>query len=64
VQMLTDALEMLGEVWMVRQARPSRAHGEEESVPIPSLEAAASAADPLLAVVATPAGAPTALQAS
>ena len=64
VQMLTDALEMLGEVWMVRQARTTRTHGEEESVPIPSLEAAASAADPLLAVVATPAGAPTALQAS
>jgi hypothetical protein len=64
VQMLTDALEMLGEVWMVRQARTTRAHGEEESVPIPSLEAAASTADPLLAAVATPAGPPTALQAS
>jgi dolichyl-phosphate beta-glucosyltransferase len=64
VQMLTDALEMLGEVWTVRQARTTRAHGEGGSAPLPSLEAAASSADPLLAAVTTPVGAPPALQAS
>jgi dolichyl-phosphate beta-glucosyltransferase len=63
VQMLADALEMLGEVWTVRQARTSRAHAEEGSAPIPSLEAASTAEAPLGAVT-TPAGAPPALQAS
>jgi len=65
VQMVADALGMLGEVWAVRRARTSQAYGEVGPVPIPSLEAAAGAADlPPLAAVATPAGAPPALQAS
>ena len=63
VQMVADALEMLGEVWTVRRARTGRADGEGGSIPIPSLEAA-SAADPPLGAVTTPAGAPPALQAS
>jgi dolichyl-phosphate beta-glucosyltransferase len=62
VQMVADALAMLGEVWTVRQARTSRADTEVGSVPIPSL-AAASAADPPPAAAATPAGVPPALQA-
>jgi dolichyl-phosphate beta-glucosyltransferase len=64
VQMVADALEMLGEVWTVRRAGTNRAHGEVGPAPIPSLEAAARAADPPFAAVATPAGAPPALQAS
>ena len=64
VQMVADALEMLGEVWTVRRTRTNRAHGALGSGPIPSLEAAASAADPPLGAVTTPAGAPPALQAS
>jgi dolichyl-phosphate beta-glucosyltransferase len=65
VQIVTDALEMLGEVWGVRRTRTSRAYGEVGSGQIPSLEAAAGAADlPPLAAVATPVGAPPALQAS
>jgi dolichyl-phosphate beta-glucosyltransferase len=64
VQMVADALEMLGEVWTVRRARTTRSHDETGSAPIPSGEAAARAADPPLAAVTTPAGAPPALQAS
>jgi dolichyl-phosphate beta-glucosyltransferase len=64
VQMVADALEMLDEVWTVRRARTTRAHGALGSVPMPSLEAAASAADPPLGAVATPAGAPPALRAT
>ena len=63
VQMVADALEMLDEVWTVRRARTNRADGNLGSVPIPSLEAA-SAADPPLGAVATPAGAPPALRAT
>ena len=63
VQMVADALEMLGEVWTVRRARTTRAHGELGAGPIPSL-AAAGAADAPLGAVSTSAGAPPALQAS
>ncbi len=64
VQMVADALEMLGEVWTVRRARTSRAHAEGGSESIPSPEAAASPADPPLGAAAAPAGVPPALQAS
>ena len=64
VQMVADALAMLGEVWTVRRARTTRAHAEVGSAPIPSLEAAASEADPPLRAVTTSAGAPAAFQAS
>jgi dolichyl-phosphate beta-glucosyltransferase len=64
VQMVADALAMLGEVWTVRRARTTRAYGKVGPAPIPSLEAAASAGDPPLAAVTTPAGVPPALQAS
>jgi dolichyl-phosphate beta-glucosyltransferase len=64
VQMLADALEMLGEVWAVRRARTSRAVAEVGPVPLPSLEAVAGAADLPPLAVATPAGAPPVLQAS
>jgi dolichyl-phosphate beta-glucosyltransferase len=64
VQMVADALEMLGEVWTVRRTRTTRANGEVGPAPIPSLEAAASPADPPLGAVTTPAGAPPAFQAS
>jgi glycosyltransferase involved in cell wall biosynthesis len=64
VQMVADALEMLGEVWAVRRARTSRAHAEGGSAPIPPPEAAVSAADSPVGTAATPAGAPPALQAS
>jgi dolichyl-phosphate beta-glucosyltransferase len=63
VQMVADALEMLGEVWTVRRARTARADTEVGSVPIPSL-AAASAADPPLGAAAAPAGVPRSRQAS
>jgi dolichyl-phosphate beta-glucosyltransferase len=63
VQMVADALAMLGEVWTVRRATTTRADGEVGPAPIASLEAA-SAADPPLGAVTTPAGAPPALQAS
>jgi dolichyl-phosphate beta-glucosyltransferase len=63
VQIVADALEMLDEVWTIRRARTNRADGNVGSVPIPSLEAAASPADPPPGAVTTPAGAPPALQA-
>jgi dolichyl-phosphate beta-glucosyltransferase len=63
VQMLADALEMLGEVWTVRQARTSRAHGEGGSATIASLEPA-SAAEPPVGAVTAPAGGARALQVS
>ena len=43
VQMLADALEMLGEVWAVRQAATNRAEADVESGPTPSPDAAAGA---------------------
>ena len=64
VQMVADALAMLGEVWTIRRARTTRADGKVGSAPIPSLEAAASPADPPPGAVTTPAGAPPALQAN
>ena len=64
VQMVADALEMLGEVWTVRRATTTRADGEVGPAPTPSPEAALGAGDPPFAVVASPTGAPPALQAS
>jgi dolichyl-phosphate beta-glucosyltransferase len=64
VEMVADALEMLGEVWAVRRARISRADADVGSASIPSPEAAVSAGDAPLAAVASPTGAPPALQAS
>ena len=64
VQMVADALAMLGEVWTVRRARTNRAQGEVGSASMPSPEAAVSADDPPLGAVSTPTGAPPALQAS
>src|SRR5215207_4132120 len=61
IQMVADALEMLGEVWTVRRTRTTRAHSEVGPAPIPSPEAAASPADPPLGAVTTAAGAPPAL---
>jgi glycosyltransferase involved in cell wall biosynthesis len=63
VQMVTDALEMLDEVWAVRRTATSRAFGNVGPAVIPSPEAA-SREDPPLAAVTTPAGAPPALQVS
>ena len=64
VQMVADALEMLGEVWMVRQARRTPAHGEVGSATIPSPDAAANAAAPPLGAVTAPAGGARAFQVS
>jgi dolichyl-phosphate beta-glucosyltransferase len=64
VQMVADALAMLGEVWTVRRTRTTGAHAEVGSAPIPRPDAAASAADPPLGAVSTSAGAPLGLQAS
>ena len=64
VQMVADALEMLGEVWAVRQAAPYRGFGEVGPARTRSPQVAASAADPQLGTMATPAGAPAALPAS
>jgi dolichyl-phosphate beta-glucosyltransferase len=62
VQMVADALEMLGEVWTVRQARRTPAHGEVGSATIPSPDAAANAATPPLGAVTAPAGGARAFQ--
>ena len=65
VQVLADALEMLGQVWAVRQAATNRAYGGVGPGPTPSPEAAADAVDPQLGAVITPAGtSPAALPAS
>jgi dolichyl-phosphate beta-glucosyltransferase len=64
VQMVADALEMLSEVWTVRRTRTNPADGEVGPALTPSPEAALTAGDPPLAAVASPAGAPPALQAS
>jgi dolichyl-phosphate beta-glucosyltransferase len=45
VQMVADALEMLGEVWTVRQAATNRAYGIVGPALLPSADAVASAAD-------------------
>jgi dolichyl-phosphate beta-glucosyltransferase len=63
VQMVADALKMLGEVWTIRQTRTNRPDANMGSAPIPSPEGV-SAGDPPLGAAATPAGAPPALQAS
>ena len=64
VQMVADALEMLGEVWAVRQAATQRRFGEVGPPPTRSPQVAASGTDPQLGTVASPAGAPAALPAS
>ena len=65
VEMVADALEMLGEVWTVRRTRTARSRAELRTAPIlPSLEAAVGPGDPPLGAVATPAGVPPAFQAS
>jgi dolichyl-phosphate beta-glucosyltransferase len=64
VQMMADALEMLGEVWTVRRSRTNPGDGEVGPALTPSPEAALGAGDPSLATVASPTGAPPALQAS
>jgi hypothetical protein len=64
VKMVADALEMLGEVWAVRQEAPHRGFSEVGPALTRSPKVAASAADPQLGKVATPAGAPAALPAS
>lgn len=64
VQMLADALGMLGEVWAVRQAKTNGAYGEVGQTPIPSSEVAAGIAEPPLTAATTPSGTPPALQAS
>ena len=64
VRMLADALEMLGEVWAVRQATANGAYGEVGQTPTPSLEVAAGIAEPPLTAATTPSGTPPALQAS
>jgi dolichyl-phosphate beta-glucosyltransferase len=61
VQMVADALEMLGQVWAVRQAATNRADGGLRPGPIPSEVAVAGAVDSSLGTVTTPAGAPAAL---
>jgi dolichyl-phosphate beta-glucosyltransferase len=60
VQMLADALEMLGEVWAVRQARTHGAYGDVGQTPTLLPEAAANLAGAPL----TAANTPSALQAS
>ena len=64
VQMVADALEMLGEVWTIRGARTTRAPVEVGAAPIRSPEAAVSPADAPLGAVTTPASVPPALRAS
>jgi dolichyl-phosphate beta-glucosyltransferase len=63
VQMVADALAMLGEVWTVRRTRTTRVHGDVGSAWIPSREPA-SRAEPPLGAATTAADAPPALQAS
>ena len=55
VQMVTDALEMLGEVWAVRQAATDQGFGEVGPAPTRSSQVAAGAADPQLGTAALPA---------
>ena len=64
VQMVADALEMLAEVWTVRQAATHRHLAEVGPLPTRSPQVAASAADPQVGTLAAPAGAPAALPAS
>jgi dolichyl-phosphate beta-glucosyltransferase len=64
VQMVADALAMLGEVWTVRRARTTRADAQVGAGPIPSPDAPASAAHPPLGAVSTPGGVPPGLQGS
>jgi dolichyl-phosphate beta-glucosyltransferase len=53
VQMLADALGMLGEVWAIRRARTNGASGNAGQPPTPSPEAAASLTGPPLTVANT-----------
>ena len=63
VQMVADALEMLGQVWSVRRAG-ARADGDVRAAHVISSLEAARCAEPTLPPMATAAGAPPALQAS
>jgi dolichyl-phosphate beta-glucosyltransferase len=53
VQMVADALEMLGEVWTVRRTRMNPADGEGSPALTPPPEAALGAGDPPLAAAAS-----------
>jgi dolichyl-phosphate beta-glucosyltransferase len=64
VRILADALEMLGEVWAVRQAKTNGAYGALGQTLTPSSEAAAGIAELPLTAATTPSGTPPALQAS
>jgi hypothetical protein len=63
VRMLADALEMLGEVWAVRQARTHGAYGGVGQTTTLSLDVAAGIAEPPLTGANTPSGTPPVLQA-
>jgi dolichyl-phosphate beta-glucosyltransferase len=63
VQMLADALEMLGEVWAVRRARTNGVHGSAGQTLTPSPEAAASLTGAPFTAANAPSGTPPALQA-
>ena len=63
VQMLADALGMLGEVWAIRRARTNGASDNAGQPPTPSPKAAASPTGPPLTVANTPPNTPSALQA-
>jgi hypothetical protein len=55
VQLVADALAMLGQVWTVRQTATSRTDGGVGPDPTPSPAAAAGAVDPPLGAATTPA---------
>jgi dolichyl-phosphate beta-glucosyltransferase len=63
VQMLADALGMLGEVWAIRRARTNGAYGDMGQTPTPSFEATARLADLPPTAANTPPNTPSALQA-
>lgn len=63
VRMLADAVGMLGEVWAVRQARTSGAHGGLGQPPTRSREAAAGLTGPPPMAATSPSGTPPAFRA-
>jgi dolichyl-phosphate beta-glucosyltransferase len=63
VQMLADALGMLGEVWTVRRARTNGAYGDAGQTPNPAPEPAASLTGPPFPAADTPSRTPPAVQA-
>jgi dolichyl-phosphate beta-glucosyltransferase len=64
VQMLADALGMLGEVWEVRRARTNGAYDAGGEAPNPPSDKAAAGLSELPLTAATPSGIPAALQVS